>query len=286
MKIARVLSAAALLIGLLASSFAANATAATDAPSGWAAEDVKYMIQEGLVPKELQGEYKSKITRAEFAEFAALALENMTGAEDELHKVITEQRFTDSFDEHVYTAFNFGVVNGISDTKFEPARSIVRKEAAVMLGNILTTLHVEGLSSAKAPYIDYAAIPQWAQHAANITYNAKIFQGSIAGLEPDKPYTREQSIVTMRRLLNVVKQVEGISYRGKIFIAFADIDDVRVGTKYVKIGSKKSVQSVDELWKTISGNFPTVPSLASGKVTASGYTIETNGEDYKIKISW
>ncbi|MFD0671916.1 S-layer homology domain-containing protein [Cohnella sp. GCM10027633] len=248
------------------------------------------MIKQGLVPEDLQQGYKSNITRAEFTKIAGLVLSAIVGkaADEKLPIVLTEQRFTDTFEEHVYKAYNFGIVNGVSDSLFEPDRPIVRKEAVVMMANILTTLKVNGLATDKAPYTDYAAIPSWAKSSANLTYHAKIFTGSNAGMEPDKPYTREQSIVTMRRLLNYAKDIKGISYRGKVHIAFEKIDDVRVGKNYVKLGSPKREADFLSMWNSIASNFPNIdlPVEGSQSVTSGEYRIQTRGEDYLIQVSW
>ncbi|MFD0671902.1 S-layer homology domain-containing protein [Cohnella sp. GCM10027633] len=185
-------------------------------------------------------------------------------ADEKLPIVLTEQRFTDTFEDHVYKAYNFGIVNGVSDSLFEPDRPIVRKEAVVMMANILTTLKVNGLTTDKAPYTDYAAIPSWAKSSANLTYHAKIFTGSNAGMEPDKPYTREQSIVTMRRLLNYAKDIKGISYRGKsiwdkigdgLHAAADGVTGFMEGTTEAVIGT------VEGLWTMVTHPIETVQGL-------------------------
>ncbi|MFD0588485.1 S-layer homology domain-containing protein [Paenibacillus sp. GCM10027627] len=279
---------AAVIFASLALSGATGHGASPNTPSAWAQSDVQFMVEEGLVPKSLQGQYRNKITRAEFTAIAELVLYRVTNAEEKLHKVLTEQRFQDSFEPYVYKAYQFGIVNGINESEFMPNRPIERKEAAVMMSNMLKTVRTANLSNEKAPYVDYAAIPSWAREAANITYHANIFKGSAAGMEPDKPYTREQSIVTMKRLLDAVHNVEGISYRGKIFVKFDQIDDVRVGWNYVKLGSPKAQGSLQRLWQSVSHQFSGVTPNGYTKETLNSeeFTIETLGDDYLIKISW
>lgn len=277
------------LFTLAGSTLVATKPVMGSTPSGWAEADVRDMIQQGLVPRELQGAYQSHISRGEYTLLLKSVLHHLVGGkEEELHRVLTEHRFVDSYEQHVYEAYQFGIVNGVTTTTFEPDRPILRSEAVVMMANILTTLRVEGLDDKQAPYVDYAAIPGWARKSADITYNASIFLGSDAGMEPDKPYTREQAIVTMKRLLTFVGEVKGISYRGKIFIAFDQIDDVRVGQNYVKIGSPKSQSLFDRYWASIAHNFEgiSVTGTSSEKVTSGEFTIETLGTDYLIRVSW
>ncbi|GFN33217.1 S-layer homology domain-containing protein [Paenibacillus xylaniclasticus] len=267
---------------------ASTALAATDEnkPSTWAQADIKAMIAKGIVPKELQGKYKQNITREEYAALAEQVIYYITGAQKQLERIIPEFRFDDSISHSVNRVYSLGIVNGVTDHTFEPTRYIARKEAVVMMGNLLSSMKVEGLSYTKAAYIDYAAIPSWAHEAADVTFNAKIFVGNSAGMEPDKPYTREQSIVTMKRLIDFASNVQGISYRGKIYTKFEDIQDVYVGNNYVKLGSSKSEATVEQIWASVSSNFPSISSLGDSPVQVGEYTIETNGADYKVRISW
>jgi len=269
-----------------ASTTGTAATAADDKPSVWAQADVQAMIARGIVPQELRGKYKQNITREEYASLAEQVIYSITGAKDRLDRVIPEHRFDDSLSDSVKRVYSFGVVNGVTEQAFEPSRNIARKEAVVMMGNLLASMKVAGLSYAKATYVDYAAIPSWAREAADVTFNAKIFQGTSAGMEPDKPYTREQSIVTMKRLIDFAKNVQGISFRGKIFVQFEDIHDVYVGSNYVKLGSVKSEMTAEQIWAAVSGNFPDLKTLGEGTIKTGDYTIDANGEDYKLRISW
>ncbi|MFD0589130.1 hypothetical protein ACFQZE_14100 [Paenibacillus sp. GCM10027627] len=260
----------------------------SDQPSTWAASDVAFMIEAGLVPEGLQGNYKTKITRSEYASLVYSVLVELAGGTGQIDKAMNEHLFKDTTEVDVYHVYKFGIVNGISELEFKPDRNIGRKEAVVMMGNLMRSLKLDGISYEKAPYIDYSVIPSWAKVSADITYNAKIFQGNAAGMEPDKPYTREQSIVTMKRLLDFAAEAKGISYRGKIFVSLDSIYDVRVGSNYVKIGSKKSSKSVMELWQSVSSNFPdvTIYGSASENIKSGEFVIETLGDDFLIKISW
>jgi hypothetical protein len=258
------------------------------APSSWAAADVEEMIKLGVVPDRLQGDYTKEMTREDYAELSNLVLMKLTGKEELLDRVLLEEEFTDTFSKPIHDVYKFGIVNGVTLDTFEPDRRIVRQEAAVMMANILNTVRVPELSDKQSPFADREAISGWAQEAADTCYNADIFQGSGTGMEPYSPYTREQSIVTMKRLLQYSDKVEGISYRGKIFVKFEDIDDVRTGFQYVKLGSPKSKARFTQYWQSVAGNFKlrTAPAESGTKVTDGEFTIETGGPDYLIKISW
>lgn len=255
--------------------------------SAWAKTDIEEMIKLGVVPADIIGNYKSNITREEYAKLASRVLGAITGAEEELEKVLVESRFSDTLSQEVSDVYKFGIVNGVTDTKFDPNRNISRQEAVVLMSNILQSVRVENLSKEPSKFIDRGAIAKWALEASDICYNAMLFQGTEAGMEPSKPYTREQSIVTMKRLIDFVKEVKGISYRGKIFILFEDIDDVRVGSNFVKIGSPKAKDNFSKYWQPVSSNFSTIPSSTEAeKITDGELTVETLGSDYLIKFSW
>ncbi|RJX39113.1 hypothetical protein D3P09_16605 [Paenibacillus pinisoli] len=274
------------IYGITSEAYANGRTA--DQPSGWAANDVSYMIKAGLVPDGLQGNYTAKITRSEYASLVYPVVVQLVGGTNHMDHILNEHLFQDTINAEVYHVYKLGIVNGINDLEFKPARNIERKEAVVMMGNLMKSLRLEGLSYDKAPYVDYSVIPSWAAESANITYHAKIFQGTAAGMEPDKPYTREQSIVTMKRLLDFASEVKGVSYRGKVYADLDTIFDVRVGANYVKIGSKKSPKSALELWESVSHNFPNVAinGKTAESIRSNNFIIETLGADYLIKISW
>ncbi|WP_182301845.1 S-layer homology domain-containing protein [Cohnella cholangitidis] len=280
-----------LLAGFALLSVTPVNAAIDDHPSNWARKDVDWMIKEGLVPERLKSEYQSKITREEFAEIADRVMLRITHSNEKLHVVTTEQSFADTNAQYVTSMFAFGVVNGVKEETFEPDRAISRQEAVVLMANMLNTFKVEGLSTKAADFIDKEAIAGWAKTSANICYNANIFQGSKNGMEPYHSYTREQTILTMKRLVDFVKKVDGVSLRGKVFVKFEDIDDMRVGANYVKIGTPKSKMNYEKLMNAIAGNLTseTKEALKSGQPTTvrqERLLFETYGEDFLIKVSW
>lgn len=275
------------------------------APSGWAKADVNFLIQTGIVPVRLQGDYQERITREEYSELVVNVADRLSGHHANLNKLIAEKRFTDTDSIPVYKALALGIVNGVSDTEFLPHERINRQEAAVMMANLLKSIHYKDLSHDEFSFVDKLAIEDWAKDSVNITANAGIFEGTENGFRAYDSYTREQAIVTMKRLVDLIDHIEGISIRGKVYIPLSDIDPysgnmpaapvdsdmkARMGIDYIKIGLKENEGSLSDYWSRISPNFSvdTTAKLLAGAqmVMDGGLTIETGQKDCLLKISW
>ncbi|MDQ0885090.1 hypothetical protein QFZ81_000178 [Paenibacillus sp. V4I9] len=282
-----------------------NNSPKTNGVSSWAQDDVKYMADKGIVPQRLQSNYQSTIDREEFSELVVSVIDYMSPAKFALSRVHNDVKFNDTEDFHVYKAFGAGVVNGVSDSEFKPKANISRQESAVMMANMLMSIRMSDLSTTEFEFVDKLAIADWAKESVNIAANAKIFQGTDIGFRAYDPYTREQAIVTMRRLLDASGSMEGISLRGKLFIKMSDVVknngdtpilpkgsniDARVGINYIKLGSVSNPEKMSEYIDRISTNLSvdTVTKLKGGIKTVNDgdLMIETNGDDFLLKISW
>ena len=171
-----------------------------DQPSSWAQEQVNEAISAGLVPDALQSSYTTPATRSEFCALAAELYETVLDTE------ITERAtFTDTTDVNVEKMAGLGVVNGVGNGQFNPSGQITRQEAAALLSRLAQVMG-HPLSGQTPDYADAAEISAWAAEAVGQMQAAGIMNG-IEGnrFAPRDPYTREQSIMTVLRLYNIVK---------------------------------------------------------------------------------
>ena len=285
--------------------------------SSWAAEDVDWMVSNGIVPPQLQFSYKTHITREEFAALAVSVLSFMSESKINFVHTIPENKFEDTDDSDVYRAYAFGIVNGVGDTEFKPKNKITRQEAAMMMSNLLQSVQAKHLSKDDYNYPDRLSIADWAQDAVDITSNVKLFQGTDLGFRPQDSYTREQAIAVMRRLLNFEGSAHMISLRGHVVMHISDLgtaEDAKankarpvaalVGTKSVKFVWTESNQSANAYlnrFKDESGHHhdnavqfspASIAKLESGEpaVKDGDYTIElgkgNQKEGYLLKITW
>lgn len=171
----------------------------TEKPSDWAADDVDEAIQAGIVPKELQKQYRSAICREDFCELAAALLQKhgkTLEAPDDSHP----NPFTDTDNRCVYALNRLGIIDGRGGGIFDPDASITRQEAAKILSK---TADVLGLARIEIyyEYADSSAAGTWALPFISDVYCLGVMQGVGENrFDPQGTYTTEQSIITMLRL--------------------------------------------------------------------------------------
>lgn len=115
--------------------------------------------------------------------------------------------FTDLTDKNIFdnrligVAYNFGIVNGISQTAFNPEGNITRQEAAAMLMRVYKNYAEYQNADTEFMFIDDSDISEWAKEDVYNINALGVMQGvgenSFAPLEG---YTVEQAIATFLRL--------------------------------------------------------------------------------------
>ena len=178
-------------------------------PSAWAFEQVIEAIGVGLVPDNLQYDYTQVTTRAEFAGLAVALYETATGT-----TIIGRASFNDTTDMNVQKAGYLGVVQGVGEGNFAPNNTLTREQAAVMLvrlfASINTHLDTDLPAMLDLPYLpdvfaDYELISPWAFNSVASAYAFGIMGGvGDNQFAPGGDYTREQSIVTILRLFEIL----------------------------------------------------------------------------------
>lgn len=162
---------AALLAALLLAGlpiFGASAAKPADLkdlkPGNWYYTEVAGAVELGLFQGISDSEFgvNMQMTRAQFV----TALARLCGVPNPSDRV---ERFTDVpkgawHSPYVSWAYNNGLVNGVSDTEFDPDRSVSRQEMCKMLGTAVEWLTGKPLSSANAKtFADEASIADWAK---------------------------------------------------------------------------------------------------------------------------
>jgi hypothetical protein len=179
------------------------AAPAAGQPSSWAADAVNTAITTGLVPQNLQSAYTQATTRAEFAALAVTLYEKVTGNEIALDRSIP---FVDTTDINAHKAYTIGVVTGMGEGRFAPDESLTREQAAAMLYRLAYAVGQPFPPSAPTfAFADNASISSWAAEAVG-QMQASGIMGGVGDnrFAPQGSYTREQSIVTMLRLFDIV----------------------------------------------------------------------------------
>ena len=184
-----------LTIGLLLAMPATASAASQDRPSPWALDQVNQAIDANLVPSSLQSRYTQAITRAEFASLAVILYEHIKG------EIMQRTYFTDTSDINVQKAAAIGIVTGIGDGMFNPNGQLTRQEAAVMLSRLSDAME-RPLPTQAATFSDNSSIAPWAIEQVGRVQAAGIITGIGDNMfSPLGAYTREQSIITIRRMM-------------------------------------------------------------------------------------
>jgi len=190
----------ALCFMLIAAS--GNLAFANGAPSQWAQEDVNAAIAANLVPQNLQSNYTQAITRAEFSALAVRLYETVRG------EITGRVSFADTNDVNVQKMAYLEVVNGVGNNRFDPNGTLTRQQAAVMLTRLAAAMwHPFPFGSPRQhiTFADIESVAPWAVEGVT-RVNAAGIMGGVGenNFAPHLPYTREQSIVTMLRMFDMV----------------------------------------------------------------------------------
>jgi len=175
----------------------------SDQPSSWAAEAVETAMTLELMPETVRGSYQAPTTRAEFTAFAVALYETATG------RVITERAaFYDTNDINVQKMGGLGVVAGVGNGNFAPDQTLTREQAAVMLVRLANVLG-HPLPIVPATFSDSYQVSGWALESVGQVQAAGIMGGTGNNMfSPLGLYTREQSIITILRLYEILETEE------------------------------------------------------------------------------
>ena len=124
----------------------------------------------------------------------------MTGSE-----ITDRMTFTDTEDENVEKMAALGVVNGVGENRFDPDASLTRQEAATMLARLAAALE-KPLPAQASTFADTDSVASWALEAVGQMQASGVMNGTGNDMfSPGDPYERQQSIVTIMRLYELVK---------------------------------------------------------------------------------
>ena len=150
-------------------------------------------------------EPESTMTRAEFATIITRSL----GLEIKEKDIFKDVRTSDWFYPYVGTAFSYGIVNGVSESKFDPNGTITREEASAMVSRAaklcghnthLTTNKVRNILSA---FSDTAKTSDWAKESLAFCYSKGILDSNTQKINPKECVTRAEIASMLYNILNI-----------------------------------------------------------------------------------
>ncbi len=196
-----------LVLMLLISSLAIMSFSA---PSDWARDEINEARSKRLVVAQAARNYRDPINRELFCKLVIRMFEK---ASDSSIRVGVANPFEDTADSAVIKAYQYRIVNGVSENLFSPGAFISRQEVAVMimrtfraLDNLQGTRYADDIDISGLAFEDETQIAPWALKDVKRVYRLGILKGTSGGkIEPLKQTTIEQSILLMLRVYKIYK---------------------------------------------------------------------------------
>lgn len=171
--------------------------------SVWADEEIRAFYPKGLVPPSLLNNYQATITRSELAHLLVSVYESVKRPVS----IRDKDKFTDiennPLKDSILKAHSLGIINGTSETTFNPYGQVTRQEAVTMLCRFVSKMKGTDIpTTAKniSYYADATQVAEWAAPYVDYAYNNNIMKGSNGRFSPMGGFTVEQSLLTVARL--------------------------------------------------------------------------------------
>ncbi len=145
------------------------------------------------------------MTRAEFATTIVGAL----GLPTQTVEKFTDVAATDWFAPYVGSAVAYGIVNGRTETTFDPQGTITRQEAATMVTRaaVLCGMEVDdttqNIRDLLAAFLDYTSVADYAQSSVAFCYDYSILDPTALYIQPEEAISRGEIAQMVYVLLGV-----------------------------------------------------------------------------------
>ena len=143
------------------------------------------------------------MTRAQYATIVVKALGLTPKANNKFKDVPSDKWYA----PYIGTANAYGIVNGVSETEFNPEGTITRQEAAVMtvraakLCGLDTAVGEQEQNDVLCDYMDYRSIASWAKEAMAFCYKQELLDTSAMNAEPKREIFRGEVAEMLYRML-------------------------------------------------------------------------------------
>lgn len=172
---------------------------------------IEALASRGIVDGKNDGEFEpqSTMTRAEFAAITVRALGLPVGSE----KIFGDVSEGDWYFDFVATAYKYGIIDGVSDTEFNPNGTITRAETATMLTRVAklcgnaTDMNEGKKNDVLAQFDDYLTVPEWAATAVAWCVDGDVLPSDELEIEVNEHIMREESAYMLYRVMELSKLV-------------------------------------------------------------------------------
>jgi hypothetical protein len=162
----------------------------------WARDELQIGIDYGLIPKELQKDYKGTVSRIQIAQLSVNLLELALRLDISLilarhKKEIDRNAFTDTEDENILAVSALGIINGTGGGKFSPDAPVTRAQFAAIISR---TAGVLGYNLSGYPEPTFEDVQShWVKNELSFSVEVGIFNGTgMNQFSPDRALTVQE----------------------------------------------------------------------------------------------
>ncbi len=169
----------------------------------WAYEAINYLAEEGVLAGKGDGKFypNDTVTREEFVKIIVEAFKIYNKHATTNFDDVAEDRWSYTY---VASGVHAGIIQGISDTEFNPAGTMTRQDMAVIMNRAAKLLGLD-LSGNSGMFADHASIASYAKDAVGALANAGIINGmGDNSFVPLGTVTRAQAAKVAYELMNAV----------------------------------------------------------------------------------
>ena len=172
---------------------------------------IQALASRGIINGKTESRFEpnSTMTRAEFATIITRGL----GLPEKRATVFGDVAENDWFYGFVGTAYSYGIVNGVSEDKFNPYGTITREEAAVMVARAAKLCGMDTQMDSKAArdilcrFFDYIKAADWSQSALAFCYEQGILDMGVDNIKPKEAVTRAEIASMLYNMLSAAKLI-------------------------------------------------------------------------------
>lgn len=170
----------------------------------WAKESILYLAEMGVLNGRGNNIFDpgTAVTKEEFVKIIIEALQfNIKDVSVDFSDV-SKERWSYKY---IASAYNIGIINGMSDTYFGASTNITRQDMAVILERVLKITGVENNSN-KMEFSDYSEVSDYAKTAVDMLSGLKIINGMGDGtFAPKQEVTRAQAAKVVYEVMGLLK---------------------------------------------------------------------------------
>ena len=197
---------------LAAIPLAAPILASLDIPSNWAVAEMNDANTSGLLTPSAARDFHRYLTRDEFCELVVEMVERVLGSPLEVPETNPFVDDTDPISIHALKAWKYGIIYGVTTTRFAPEDNVERQQICAMMIRAIKMLELDlkknlldpGIST--LPYHDSARIHDYAIEPVKYAYTNEIMHGDDhTNFNPRNNISSQECVAVIIRSFNRIE---------------------------------------------------------------------------------